>query len=128
VPAITPDYALLHAPLVDEHGNAWIGRRTSIALMLHASRGALVTYEKRHAGSLFDDPAMAAGTIPAKYITATSHQKGGSWPLNCGPDVPEDREHVARYAAMARTSEGFERYLEELGLAGHGAARTEEAA
>ena len=113
VPAIRPDVALLHAPLGDRFGNLWIGRRSSLRLMAHAARSTLATVEAVYEGNLFDDPTMIPGVIPANYVTAVSHQPRGAWPLHFGRAYPEDAQHMALYAAAAKTREGFEAYLQQ---------------
>ncbi|MGY9014910.1 MAG: CoA transferase subunit A [Rhodospirillales bacterium] len=46
LPAIQPDFALIHAPLADRYGNIWIGRERSLLMMAHASRDTLATVEE----------------------------------------------------------------------------------
>ena len=113
IPAIRPDVALFHAPLADRYGNVWIGRRGSIKLMARAARKALATFEELFPGNLLEDQTMAAGVIANEYMTGLSHQPKGSWPLHCGSYYPEDREHMREYAELARTKEGFAKYLDK---------------
>jgi len=80
VPAIRPDVALFHVPLADRDGNAWIGVRRELMLMAHAARRSIVTAERIHESSLLRDPALAAGTIPALYLSDLSQLQGGARP------------------------------------------------
>ncbi|WP_025897865.1 CoA transferase subunit A [Sneathiella glossodoripedis] len=113
IPAIKPDFALFHAPLVDEHGNVWVGRRKELVTMSQASRGALVTAEKLYEGNLLEDEKLAAGTLPSLYVTASAVTPNGSWPLSFWHGRDEDSEHLKLYCKMAKTEEGFREYLDQ---------------
>ncbi|MEQ8398547.1 CoA-transferase [Thalassobaculum sp.] len=113
IPALRPDFAVFHAPKADRHGNVWIGVRRECMLMAHAARDTLVTVEEFVDGDLTADPSMAAGTIPALYVTAMAEAKQGAWPQALPGHYDADQAHLARYAEMARTEDGFARYLSE---------------
>lgn len=113
IPALRPDLAVLHAPKGDRHGNVWIGVRRECMLMAHAARDTLATVEEIVDGDLTADPATAAGTIPALYVAAVAEAKQGAWPQGLPGGYGPDTEHLARYAELARTEEGFSRYLAE---------------
>jgi glutaconate CoA-transferase subunit A len=102
VPAIQPDVALFHAELADAEGNVWIGVRRELMTMAHASARTLASVEERRAGSLLDDPGLAAGTIPNLYIEEVAVVPGGAAPIGCGDRYPE----------MAQTEAGFGRFLD----------------
>src|SRR5499425_182592 len=70
LPAIKPDVALFHTPLADREGNVWIGRDRELATMAHAAAKTVVTVEKLHEGSLFDDHLLAAGALGGLYVEA----------------------------------------------------------
>ena len=114
LPAIRPDVALIHAPYADRNGNIFIGRRRDFALMAQASRqGALVTVEEVRDVDLMASEETAASVLPAIYVEATAVAPRGAWPLGL-PDVYEiDAAHFRRYAELARTADGFARYLDE---------------
>ncbi|HZR03533.1 MAG TPA: CoA synthetase [Burkholderiales bacterium] len=112
VPAIHPDVALFHAPMVDELGNVWIGRRGSLRLMAHAARKTLVTFERRYEGDMFQDHTLVPGLLAAHSVTAVSHQPRGAWPLHFGDEYAEDVAHMQIYAEAARTQAGFDAYVE----------------
>ena len=115
LPAIRPDYALIHASYADRDGNLFIGRRRDLALMAQASRhGALATVEEvREDVDLLATEETAAGTLPAIYVEATAIAKRGAWPLGLGDDYSLDEVHFRRYGELARTADGFARYLDE---------------
>ena len=111
LPAIRPDVALFHAPKADREGNVWIGRRRELATMAHAARRALVTVEHIVDGSLMDDEASAAGSLPALYVGGIAIAPRGAWPLGCQDLYDADEAALARYATAARTETGFAAWL-----------------
>ncbi len=107
VPAIRPDVALFHAGLADAAGNVWIGVRRELVTLAHAARRTLVTVEALHPGNLLDDPLLAAGTLPHLYVTRVAVAPQGTWPLGFAGSVPADEAALFRYAAAAKTADGF---------------------
>jgi glutaconate CoA-transferase subunit A len=112
LPAINPDVALFHAPLADEYGNVWIGRQRELVTMAHASKRTIVTVEKIEKRNLLDDPLYAAGTLPGFYVEAIAIAERGAWPLPLPDHYGVDAEHLALYARMAATEDGFAEYLD----------------
>lgn len=113
LPAIQPDVALFHAPLADRRGNVWIGVRRELMLMAHAARTTLVSVEALTDEDLLADERLAAGTIPALYISALAEAANGAWPIGLFGCYVPDRAHLRRYVEMAATASGFEQYLRE---------------
>jgi glutaconate CoA-transferase, subunit A len=112
LPAIKPDVALIHAPMADRFGNVWIGRQRELATMAHAAKKTIATVEKIHDGNLLDDPMLAAGTLPGFYVEAVTIAERGAWPLGLPDFYAADAEHLAEYARLAATAEGFAEYLD----------------
>jgi glutaconate CoA-transferase subunit A len=112
LPAIRPDVVLFHAALADHEGNVWIGRDRELATMAHAAARTVVTVEKVQEENLFDDPRLAAGALGAFYIDRVVLAPQGAWPLALADHYPTDTRHLAEYARMAASEEGFARYLE----------------
>ncbi len=112
LPAIRPDVALFHAPMADRAGNVWIGRRRELATMAHAAAKTIVTVERIHDGDLLASEASAAGVLPALYVEAVAVAPRGAWPLPLAGEYQRDEAHLAEYAALAATADGFQRYLE----------------
>ena len=111
LPAIKPDVALIHAPVADRAGNVWIGRQRELVTMAHAAAKTIVTVEKIQDANLLDDATSAAGTLPGFYIDTIAVAERGAWPLGL-PDVYAlDAAHLAEYARMAATEDGFTDYL-----------------
>jgi glutaconate CoA-transferase subunit A len=111
VPAIKPDVALFHAALADREGNIWIGRDRELAMMAHAAAKTVVTVEHIQDANLFDDPRLAAGALASFYLDAVTVAPEGAWPLALADHYGADATHLAEYARMARTAEGFAAYL-----------------
>lgn len=116
LPALKPDIALFHAPMADKTGNVWIGRRRELVTMAHAAAATLVTVEEIRDDDLMADEALAAGILPSLYVSAVAHAPQGAWPLGLPGHYARDEPSLKRYAEMAKTDEGFARYLAEEGL------------
>jgi glutaconate CoA-transferase subunit A len=112
LPAIKPDVALFHAPLADRDGNIWIGRDRELAMMAHAALKTVVTVEKVHDGNLLADPFLAAGTLGGFYVERIAVVPQGCWPLGLADHYPTDAAHLAEYARLAASSDGFASYLD----------------
>jgi glutaconate CoA-transferase, subunit A len=112
LPALKPDVALFHAPLADRDGNVWIGQQRDLALMAHAATKTIVTVEKLNETNLFEDPLLAAGALGGFYLEAVAVAPRGAWPLPLPDHYPADETHLAEYARLAATPEGFARYLD----------------
>jgi glutaconate CoA-transferase, subunit A len=121
LPAIKPDVALFHAPLADCEGNVFIGRHRELMTMAHAAKQSFVTVEEISEANLFEDERLAAGVIPALYISAVVEAKSGAWPLGLWNAYGEDKAFLRRYVALAKTEEGFAevlaRWLDEPAMA-----------
>jgi glutaconate CoA-transferase, subunit A len=117
LPALHPDVALIHAPMADRAGNVWIGRQRELATMAHASAKTVATVEKMVDGDLLDDPVLAAGTLPGFYVDTIAVAANGCWPLGLPDYYAADLTHLAEYARLAATADGFARYLDQYVLA-----------
>ena len=113
LPALRPDVALFHAPHADELGNVWLGTRRELVTMAHAARETLVTVEEVRPGSLLADETLAAGTLPALYVTALAEAPEGAWPMGLAGHYEPDRAHLAEYARLAASEDGFAEYCAE---------------
>jgi len=112
LPALKPDVALFHAPMADREGNVWIGRDRELATMAHAAAKTVVTVERIHDGNLFDDPVLAAGALGGFYVECVAVAPQGAWPLALADHYAADAAHLAEYARLAATAEGFAIYLD----------------
>ena len=112
LPAIQPDVALFHAAMADQLGNVWIGRQRDLATLAHAAAKTIATVERIVDGNLLDDPTLAAGTLPGFYVEAVAVAPRGAWPLPLPEHYAADVAHLAEYARLADTAEGFDKYLD----------------
>jgi glutaconate CoA-transferase subunit A len=112
LPALSPDIAAFHGLLADRDGNVFVGRRQELATMAHAARQSLVTVERITEENLLENERLAAGTITAAYIEAIAVAEHGAWPMALLDEYPADPDHIAKYARLARTEDGFRRYLD----------------
>ena len=113
LPALKPDVALFHAPYADAHGNVWLGARRELVTMAHAAKETLVTVEEVRPGDLLADETLAAGTLPALYVTALAEAPQGAWPLGLAGRYETDWESLTEYARLAASEEGFATYCAE---------------
>ena len=97
----------------DANGNVWIGVSREAMLMAHASAAAYATVEEIVEFDLLLDPQTAPGTIPGLYITAIARAQKGAWPLGVPHLYERDHAHLALYAQMARSQEGFDAYTDQ---------------
>lgn len=111
VPAISPDIALFHAPEADRAGNVRIGRHRELADLAYASKRTLVTVERIVDRNLLESEDSAAGVLPSLYVDTIAVAAGGAWPLALWDEYPADEAEITRYAAMARSEDGFRAYL-----------------
>ncbi len=112
LPALKPDVALFHAPLADRAGNVFVGIQRELIAMAHAAGKTIVTVEKIYDGDMLRDPLLAAGTLPGFYVEAVAVEPRGAWPLPLPDHYAIDAAHVAEYARLAATAEGFADYLQ----------------
>jgi len=80
--------------------------------MAHAARKTVVTVETIHDGDLLRDPMLAAGTLPGFYVETVAVAPRGAWPLPLPDYYGIDAAHMAEYARLAATPEGFAHYLD----------------
>lgn len=112
LPALSPDFALFHAVMADREGNVYVGRRHELGTIAHAARAALVTVETITDINLLEDERYSAGTISAAYVEAVAVAERGCWPSALLDQYPADPAHIAEYAKLARTEEGFRTWLD----------------
>jgi glutaconate CoA-transferase, subunit A len=112
LPAIQPDVAIFHAPLADQFGNVWLGKRRELITMAHASKQTFVTVEKVQEKNLLDDEVMAAGTLTSMYVGGIAEVEYGCWPLGLPGHYEPDIKAVIDYARQAKTKEGFAEWLQ----------------
>lgn len=103
VPAIWPDWAIVHVQEADELGNARIrGTQFEDVLMSKAARRVIVTCERIVDGESFtSQPELT--TIPAFQVDMVVEAPGGAWPASCAGCYDVDERYLAAYYEAART-------------------------
>lgn len=115
IPALNLDVSIFHAPMADEEGNVWIGRRRELAAMAYASKKTFVTVERIVSGRLLDDEMTAAGVLPSLYVDGVAKVEKGAWPYGLWGEYAPDTAELQRYAKMARDSEqGYAQWISEV--------------
>jgi len=101
IPAIRPDWAIVHVQEADGEGNARIlGTTFEDALIARAARHVLVTCEKLVSGAdLARRPELT--TIPGFQVDAVVEAPGGAWPASCAGYYDIDEAAIARYYELA---------------------------
>ena len=112
LPAVRPDVAIFHARYGDRYGNVWVGPKRECVLLAHASAQTFVTVEEIWDGNLMEEERMLAGTIPPIYVDAVAHAERGAWPLSLAGCYGRDGDHLREYMTAAKSSEGFDAYIE----------------
>ena len=113
LPALRPDFALFHTRLADRNGNVFVGSQQDLKQMAHAARKTLVTVEEISDDDLLIDYDLGPAVLPAVYVTAIALATHGAWPTGLPGQYDQDDAELARYAAVAKTREGFTRYIEQ---------------
>lgn len=115
VPAIWPDWAIIHVSEADVDGNARItGTQFEDVLMARAARHVLLTAERVVDGEEFATrPEMTV--IPSFQVDAVVDCPGGAWPASSAGYYDVDEEYLAQYygVASAGTSENLCRWVLE---------------
>jgi glutaconate CoA-transferase subunit A len=120
IPAIQPDWAIVHVQEADAAGNARIrGPKYDDVYLGRAARHLLVTAER-----LVDGAAFAAQPeltdFPSFLVDAVVVAPRGAWPTACPHEYSADEAFLTAYVAAAQTAEGFDAFLRAHGLGAEG--------
>lgn len=112
IPALRPDWAILHVHEADAEGNARIyGPRYFDVEMTRAAKGVIVTAEEIvPPGRMAEEPELTA--VPGFMVAAVAHAPGGAEPCSCHPAYGLDEAGIRRYMELSRTAEGLAEYLD----------------
>jgi len=110
VPAIRPDWAVIHAIRADGNGNVVCSALEADRLAVLAARQAIVTVEEvvpvenllARPGEIF---------LSALHIDLVVAAPLGAHPAGCVHSYGIDRAHMEEYLAASKTAEGFSEYL-----------------
>ncbi len=110
VPALSPDVALIHAPLGDHAGNLHLEQPYVLDERFAAASAAVVATVDRIVPT---EEVMEAGiVIPAYRVAAVAEVPFGAHPASCYPGYAYDRPHLTEWVKSASTIEGASAYLE----------------
>lgn len=122
LPALTPDVALIHAPIGDRQGNLHLDRPYVLdERFAHASRMVVATVDR-----LVETAEVAAAgvVIPAHCVAAVVEAPFGAHPSSCYPGYAYDRPHLAEYIAAAGSGgDALQTYLDRYVTVGEDAYR-----
>lgn len=99
VPPLTPDVALLHAPLGDRRGNLHLDQPYVLDERFAAASRQVVATVDRLVGH--EEVERAGVTVPGHLVTAIAEVPYGAHPTSCYPGYAYDRPHLAAYVAAA---------------------------
>ncbi|MGZ5712541.1 MAG: CoA transferase subunit A [Caldimonas sp.] len=115
-PALAPRVAVIHVPLADTNGNAWLGGQHCVDMQLAmAAEYTIVTAERIAPTEEIRDSQGGAGLV-SFMVDAVVEAPGGAHPTSCYPDYAVDVVHLARYLTSARrkqTQAYLDRYVLE---------------
>ncbi|MEO6958655.1 MAG: CoA-transferase [Burkholderiaceae bacterium] len=113
LPAIQPEWAILHVHEADVRGNARIyGTPVWDRLMSRAAKRCIIVAEKILPTEHFiAQPEMTV--IPEIFVEAVVHAPAGAWPTSVFPYYGLDESAMRNYLSLSKTAEGFTRYLAE---------------
>ncbi len=113
VPAIQPDWAIIHASEADGQGNARIyGSPVWDRLMSRAAKRCIITAERILPTDHFvRQPELTV--IPELFVEAVVLAPGGAWPTSSLPDYDLDEAAIWDYLKRLRATDGIFNYLEE---------------
>jgi len=113
VPAVRPDWAILHVHEADVRGNARIyGTPVWDRLMSRAAKRVILTAEKILDTSHFvAQPEMTV--VPELFVEAVVHAPAGAWPTAVFDCYDIDGPAMRHYLELSRTPDGFRKYLDE---------------
>jgi glutaconate CoA-transferase subunit A len=96
IPAISPDFAVIHASSVDRFGNVRIaGTYHWDRIMTRASKSVLVVAEEVSNENFADQPELTV--VPYFMVQNYAIVKNGAWPGSCWPSYAIDYPAVEAY-------------------------------
>ena len=113
IPAIRPDWTILHVHEADEMGNVRIrGAKYDDILKAKAADRVLVTCER-----LVPSTEIAAHPewtdLPGFLVTAVVTAPRGAWPHACDGEYACDEEHMRDYLTACASEDAYREFLAE---------------
>jgi glutaconate CoA-transferase subunit A len=112
IPALKPDFAVIHATEVDEDGNVRVqGTPFWDRIMSRAAKRVLVTAERMVSRQEFiKQPELTL--IPEFMVEAVSICPRGAWPGSCFPFYDLDTDAINEYLQLGKTPSGLREHLD----------------
>jgi glutaconate CoA-transferase subunit A len=111
-PAIAPRVAVIHVPMADEEGNAWLGGQRCVDSQLAMAADVTIVTAERIVPTAEIRGAQGGAGLVAFMVDAVVEAPGGAHPTSCFPDYAVDVVHLARYLQSARRNEPVSGYLD----------------
>jgi acyl CoA:acetate/3-ketoacid CoA transferase beta subunit len=110
VPALRPDWTLLHVPETDRHGNLYHSATAYMdPLLARASRRVLATADKILAEGAAPSPHEV--TVPSILVRGVVALAGGARPAASPGQYDVDRREIRRFASQSKKPSGRDEYL-----------------
>jgi glutaconate CoA-transferase, subunit A len=112
VPAIRPEWAVLHVDEADRRGNARLyGARGYDLVMAEAAAHVMVTAEEIVSGDEFERHPERT-QIPGIFVDVVVHAPRGAFPCGCAPRYDVDADGIEAYLAAAGSPDLLRAYLD----------------
>ncbi|HVX31548.1 MAG TPA: CoA-transferase [Solirubrobacterales bacterium] len=111
IQAINPDVALIHCQAIDAHGNCGFFGGSFLDVELAKSARICIVQVEREYEEL---PSACRRRLPGYAVDAYCVVEGGAHPGSSHGVYRHDDVHLRRYAQLARSDHGFERYRGEM--------------
>jgi glutaconate CoA-transferase subunit A len=110
-PAIAPRVAVIHVPMADANGNAWLGGQHCVDAQLAMAAEVTIVTAERIVTTADIRKAQGAAGLVSFMVDAVVAVPGGAHPTSCYPEYPVDVVHIVRYLRADRRHE-TQRYLD----------------
>lgn len=104
-PAMAPRVAMIHVPMADEQGNAWLGGQHCVDMQLAMAAEITIVTAERVVSTAEVRSAQGGAGLVSFMVDAVAEVPGSAHPTSCYPDYPVDVVHIARYLRDARRRE-----------------------
>lgn len=105
IPAIKPDWAIIHVQQADIEGNARIyGSKFEDVILSRAARRLIITCEELLPAYAFTDQPEATD-IPGFLVDKVVFAPRGAWPTSCYQHYPLDENEIGKIVAMRKPDE-----------------------
>jgi glutaconate CoA-transferase, subunit A len=113
VPALAPDYAIVHALRADPDGNLVTTIEFDDRLLVQAARRVVATVEAIRPDAT-ESLARDEQLVPASFVDLVALAPGGSLPIGCSGRWEDDREAIRDYLEAARDPATMQVWLDHL--------------